>query len=373
MKIYYYAKYVYQFSHALPLYEKVKGVFVVKDVLTYLRFKKFLRFKAVHGEKTFLDTPEIIICPLEKLKDLPGGILVFFANDILVQQDYSNLKTVFYEHGSSDKKYSGGKTEGVEKIRKYDYIFLWGPKNRQKILDLNIVIPEEKLLEVGGFRFDKYLDSEKLKKEQIKRLKIKNINLKNILYAPTWRFGKGTLMKYGKYFASEIIIKNNLIIRPHSHDRNYGQMIYFLSKLKGIKNIYFSQPANIVKRDIIYDFAVSDMLIGVVSSVVYEYLITQKPILLANNQYENRHDMSDMLNLWTHVDKFKAGMDINMKIKKTLETEYSEFFDKMLHHCFYSKMKVLQTKLYNLLKNYQNINNPDYSGINKTNKAPHYA
>ncbi len=351
MKIYYYAKYVYQFSHALPLYEKVKGTFVVKDVLTYIRFKKFLRFMAAHHEKNFLNTPEIIICPRAKLKNLPAGILIFFANAILPEYDYSNLKTVFYEHGSSDKKYSEGRPIGAEKIKKYDHIFLWGLKNRQKILDLDIILPEEKLIEIGGFRFDKYLDNEKLKNEQIKRLKIKNPNRKTILYAPTWRFGKGTLMRFGKYFASEITKKYNLIIRPHSHERNYGQMIYFFSKLKGIKNLYFSQPANIVKRDIIYDFAVSDMLIGDVSSVVYEYLITKKPILLVDNQYEKKHYMSEMLNLWEHTEHFKEGMDINTVIKKSFEAEYGVLFNDILNYCFYSVNESAVDKAANFIKN----------------------
>ncbi len=142
-----------------------------------------------------------------------------------------------------------------------------------------------------------------------------------------------------------------MIIRPHSHERNYGQMIYFFSKLKGIKNLYFSQPANIVKRDIIYDFAVSDMLIGDVSSVVYEYLITKKPILLVDNQYEKKHYMSEMLNLWEHTEHFKEGMDINTVIRKSFEAEYGVLFYDILNYCFYSVNESAVDKAANFIKN----------------------
>lgn len=327
---------MYQFSHALPLYEKFKGTFVVRDFKNYIGFKKYMSGMARHNEKTFMSTPEIRICHRKNLHKLDGGILIFFANSIMPDKNYNHFTTIFYEHGSSDKKYSGGRDQGLEKIKKYDYIFLWGPKNKQKIEDMGLKLDENKLLRVGGFRFDKYLNAHMLKTEQIKKLKIKNIKKRNILYAPTWRFGNGTLKKYGAYFISRITQDYNLIIRPHSHEKNYGKWLYFVAKLKGIKDVYFSQPANIVDGDILFDFAVSDMLISDVSSVVYEYLITQKPILIVNNNYDNKHQMSDNLNIYGHVEKFDEGMDINDSIKNTFNNDKSLIFNKLLHHCFYS-------------------------------------
>ena len=357
MPVYYYANVIYQFSHALPLYEKYKGTYVVKNLKNYYWFKRYLKNTARFGEKTLFNTPEIIVTGKNKLKDLPPGIIIFFANAIVPEDDYSDFTTIFYEHGSSDKKYSAGRSEGADKIEKYDYIFLWGEKNRQKITDLDIKIPEEKYIEIGGFRFDKYLDSEALKKEQIKRLKIKDTKRKTILYAPTWRFGKGTLKQFGAYFAKEITKKYNLIIRPHSHDSFDGQWIYYLSKLKGVKNLYFSQPNAIVQSDILFDFAISDLLIGDMSSVVYEYLITKKPIILVENNYKNRHIMAKELNIYDHVAKFEEGMDINKIIEQSFNSEYTKPLISLLNHCFYSVNKSSVDKAISFLNKIQENTN----------------
>ena len=52
MPVYYYANVIYQFSHALPLYEKYKGTFVVKNLKNYYWFKRYLKNTARFGEKT---------------------------------------------------------------------------------------------------------------------------------------------------------------------------------------------------------------------------------------------------------------------------------------------------------------------------------
>ncbi len=335
MQIYYYANSLYQLAHVLPLYEKVGGSFVVKNRKNYLRFKRYLRNTAVHGERNLFKTPDVQICRRRDLHMLPPGVLIFAANAIKYDKDYNNHITVFYEHGSSDKKYDDGKESGVLKLKKYDYIFLWGPKNRQKILDLNVKIENDKLIEVGGFRFDKYNDHDYLRDKRKKQLGIDN-DRKTVLYAPTWAFGNGTLKELGNYFIKEITKDHNLIIRPHYHDRNYGRLIYNLARLRGIKNVFYSNPSDIIGNDLLADFAASDLLISDISSVVYEYLITGKPLLLIDNEYKNKHNMGDMLNVYNHVEKFKQGMDINELLEKSFARNYDEIFEELRDSIFYS-------------------------------------
>ena len=39
------------------------------------------------------------------------------------------------------------------------------------------------------------------------------------------------------------------------------------------------------------DFAISDLMISDTSSIIYEYLVTQKPIIIADNNYQKLHNM----------------------------------------------------------------------------------
>lgn len=350
MNIYYFANSIYQFSHALPLYYKLKGTFVVRDKKKYYHLKRYLRFSAHHNEKTFLRTPKVIICHREDLKDLKG-ILIFFANAIQAEHEYQKAVTIFYEHGSSDKKYGGGTKSAQNKLRNYDYIFLWGEKNRMKIRELNVEIPEKKLIEIGGFKFDLYINKSISQVEQIKRLRIKDSTRKNVLYAPTWDFGKGTFKQYALKFVKEITKDFNLILRPHYHDRRYGKFVYILSKLKGIKNLYFSQPVDIIRNSILNDFLISDILISDVSSVVYEYLITGKPMILIDNKYDNKHRMPGKLNVSSYVALYDGSNDIRELIFKTLKSDYKKVYREMSKACFYSLDGTAVNKAVDFIKN----------------------
>jgi len=336
MNVYFYANAIYQFAHVLPLYEKLPGIFLVNNYKTLLRFRKYLRGTACHGEKNLLRTPEVRVARRRDLQKLPSGILIYFANAINPDMDYKNLTTIFYEHGSSDKKYNDGSEIGSKKIMKYDYIFLWGPKNQQKVLDAAPHIATDRLIEIGGFRFDKFQNHEELKNKRLHSLGLRDTSRKTVLYAPTWAFGNGTIKTLGEQFIREITQEYNLILRPHHHDRWYGWRIYQQARLKGNRHIYYSQPADIIGNDILYDFALADVMISDMSSVVYEFLITGKPIVLIDNKYENRLNMPGLLNLRGNSELYDGSRPVNEAIKRSLSEHQPALYDEMLHHCFYS-------------------------------------
>jgi len=291
---------------------------------------------AKFGEKSFRKTPEVIIMPREELHKLEG-ILFFLANSIMPEFDYKNSITLFHEHGTSDKKYSGGKTKGGQKLAKYDYIFLSGPKNRERFKDIDLDIPEDRMVEIGGLRFDDYVNHKIDREKQLDRLGIKDKSRKNILYAPTWRFGNGTLRKYAFQFAKEITKEHNLIIRPHNHDRKYGAWVHFVSKMKSIKHLYYSNPINVIKSDTLFDFAVSDLMISDISSVIYEYLITGEPMIIVQNDFQQRHNMPDNMDIMKHVDIYDESQNILKMINDNLQTQkYKDDYKVLLDSCFYS-------------------------------------
>jgi len=335
-KLYYYANNIYQFSYALPIYDKLGGTFIVYDKKKWWQFKKYLHNRAMFGEKNFRNTPDVIVCPRRDVYKLEG-IIFFLSNSIITYQNYENAITLFHEHGTSDKLYGGGRPKAKEKLNSYDYILLSGEKNKKRIEEIGLQLPEEKLVEIGGLRFDEFIDGTIDKNQEMDRLGIKDRNRKNILYAPTWSFGEGTFKKYALKFAEEITEKHNLIIRPHYHDRTHGSYVKFMAKLKGIKHLYLSQAANLIKSDTLRDFIVSDLMISDVSSVIYEYLITRNPMIIAANDFEQRHDMPSEMNIMDHVDIYSGKENILEMVDENLESQkYKDNYEKLLHNCFYN-------------------------------------
>jgi len=336
-KVYYYANHIYQFSYALPIYNRIGGIFVVKDLKRLLQFKRYLINLRRFDEKTFLNTPPVLISSRKDLHKL-NGVIFFLSNSIMPKDDYSGSITIFHEHGTSDKRYGGAKTNNVAdlKLKKYDHIFLSGPKNLKRLEEIGLYFPEKKLIRIGGLRFDKLFDNSYDINTEYKRLKIKDTSRENILYAPTWRFGNGTLKQYAMKFAREITKKYNLIIRPHYHDYRYSRFLKFKTDLENIDHVYFSNATNIIKQDTFNDFVLADLMISDMSSVIYEFLIFRRPMIIIKNDFSNFHKMPKNLDIMQNVDIYNGTEDIVQMITENLEQQkYAAVYDQMAKDCFY--------------------------------------
>ena len=85
-----------------------------------------------------------------------------------------------------------------------------------------------------------------------------------------------------------------------------------------------------------YDFAISDLLISDTSSINYEYLITRKPIIIVDNNYDELHEMPSDLNILDIVQKYNGNKDnISLLIENELSNNNYEKYNTMLHNCFY--------------------------------------
>ena len=248
----------------------------------------------------------------------------------MLHTDKAQCKSIFIGHGTGDKKYGGS----FNSLETYDYHFISGPKHLNKIKDVGIEIPEEKLIKIGYPKFDDYVNQKVDKKEYYNYLGMKDRTRKNILYAPTWEWGDGSLHKYGKKFCQEISKDFNLIIRPHYHDRKHIRKMKSWTKKTGLEHIYFSNPANIINSNSINDFFVSDLMISDTSSIIYEYLITKKPIIIANNNYQDLHNMPDKMNVLKIAKKYD-GDDIVSLINDSLNEDSLSDYDQLLNNCFY--------------------------------------
>ena len=329
MNIYYYANQVYQYGHIKPVFTQTGGTFVVNKFNRFLRFKFYMANSANNStENRSLNTPNVIIRDIRKKLDLNGVIVSCSNTTINNNQDISI--SIFIGHGAGDKKYGGS----AHDLETYDYHFISGEKHLHKLRDVGINIPDEKLIKIGYPKFDEYLNINK--DQYLKFLGIKDKTKKNILYAPTWKWGDGTLRKFGKKFCKEISREHNLIIRPHFEDRGYIIRLKLWATLNGLKHVYFSNPAQIIKNNTMNDFAISDLMISDTSSINYEYLITRKPIIIVDNDYDQLHNMPTDLNILDIVQTYHSDKnDICSMINYELSNNTFDQYNKMLHNCIY--------------------------------------
>jgi len=330
MKINYYANQVYQLSYAKPILKTLGGTVIVKRWGKILKFKRYLKkIKYVSNDG---EIPKIKVISMDphNLKNV-SGILLSNSNANLVC-DRTKCKKIFIGHGNGDKKYGGN----PKCLLDYDYHFIAGPKQIYKMVDVGINIPEEKLLKTGNLRFDEYYELVEKRDLLLDIYGIEDKTRKNVLYAPTWKWGNGTLRRYGKLFCKMLSNEFNLIIRPHYYDRRYVKQLKSWLRLNKIKHVYFSDVSNIFIRDVMHDFVISDILISDTSSIMYEYLITRKPIIISETEYEDLHNMPEEMYLPAHVDHFREGMDIVELVKKNIEDRNNyEKYNTLLFNCFY--------------------------------------
>lgn len=334
-QIYYTYSQIYQLSYALPLYHELGGTFLVKNLRKWIQFKKYMRGLGRNEDPSiFFKTP-----PIKQMRLLDNDQLAGVHITPSVERFYArnnNLINIFTGHGSGDKPYLGERI--YEKMATFDYHFLAGPKSLKKLEDKNVRINPNRLIKIGNMRFDDYVNNRISRSMESERLGIKNRELKNILYAPTWRWGQGSLLELGYRFSEEISSEYNLIIRPHGHDRMKISTLRRFARAKQLKNVYFSNPSHLSKHDTMRDFKVSDLLItDRTSSTVYEYLITGKPIIVIDNEFDEAHQMpkhmliDDIAGHWDSKTSMTRLIDQRLLTHGTKKADYNT----LLNTCFY--------------------------------------
>ncbi len=331
MNVYYYGKQIYQFSYSKPIFEEIGGTFIVYKARNWFEYKYY--FRGMNNDanyKSLMNTPPVLMRDYNNLSDIKGVLLTHSARKL--NTNPKKCKTIYIGHGSGDKVF-GGKGAYMDS---FDYYFLPGPKMKEKLLDVGKNIPKERLIKIGNPRFDAIVNGTIKKEKVLDRLGVKDRSKPVVLYAPTWRFGNGTFKKYAYKFATEITKDFNLIIRPHYHDTKRLQKLKLWAKMNNIKNLYFSDSSDLIKADTMLDFVASDAMISDTSSVLYEYLITGKPIIVAENKYSKLHNMPDELNILKYVDVYNGSEDINKILSDALSAQkFKKEYAEMLPRIFY--------------------------------------
>ena len=165
--------------------------------------------------------------------------------------------------------------------------FLWkqfvGDKFNKCVLE--IFGQEEKIVQLGHPRYDLYFRDRIDKKKVLIDCKL-DPNKQTILYAPTLQ-APGELTNIYSTFSSAVYsiitiankLNMNLIIKGHpflfgENNQNIAQKNQIEEIVRKNKNIIFTTSTDYIKY-----FHASDICIADTSSIIYEYLLTQKPII----------------------------------------------------------------------------------------------
>ena len=134
-----------------------------------------------------------------------------------------------------------------------------------------------RVVQIGHLRSDRILNREYDAEGTLARIGIRDRGRKNIVYAPTWSRGHGSLKAAYETLCREVSQEHNLILRAHPYDlKNYERVRALIQKEK-LDHVYLVDPNQI---DLIDNLAIADLLIGENSSLMYDWIFFDKPVIL---------------------------------------------------------------------------------------------
>ncbi len=328
MNFYYTSNHTYQIIYSEPVYRQLSGTFLAWTYKTKLRLKTHFISRAIrYGEK---------IPAVKKVRRsrISGFMGVMIANSLhKLGYDRNELTTVLMYHGTSDKI-----PRVPQKVaNQFGYYFLSGPKNENKLAKAAGIDPgSPRLVHTGNWMFDRFVNRECNPDKMRRRFNFADPDRPMILYAPTWKYGNGTLFLNFENLVNTIPEKYNLVIRPHYAERRY------ISKLKKQvperykKHVHFSSPADIENEHFMDNLAAADLLLSDTSSMLYEYLITKRPIIICDTDTDEVSFEDDGMSISHRVDHYKPGDDIVTMIDRNLaDKSIPNDMGDLLDKCFF--------------------------------------
>ncbi len=325
MKIYYFAHMITQFAQIFPVFERLGG----KLLITHPFYSQYLKsiFRFGPGKTKFFVKEH-------KIPEKIRGIFISQIPRLPFEDKKNNLIKIYSGHGVSDKKFSA--TLKVFKADMYDFYFLSGNKDLER-LELMVDDNEElrkRVIKIGLLRSDRILNNEVDLKKLKEKYNILN-DKKNILYAPTWKYGGGTIRKCFYNFSKSLNEKFNLIVRPHYFDHKLFKKHKKFLKENRLNNVRYITKPDI---DITELFHISDLLISDNSSIEYEYLLTGKPIIRVAIDKNNYISQSPEYDINTIVFKYNSEADNIISVIEEALTNKDNFRKKaeiMSKNCFF--------------------------------------
>ncbi len=279
-----------QNPYAFGILEPIMMV-LKEQKINYLWFvKEPLKDKFPFKDEPFTSEMEDLIAFESDAIFVPGNEVPYYLRGLKVQ--------IF--HGLAGEK------KGHFRIRHYFDLYLTqGPYFTNRFLELKSKYKNFDVVETGwpkldiyGKQFHKY-DSEK--QDLLQKHNAKHI----VLYAPTFSPSLNSASYLIKEF-KELSKNNDYLILIKFHDLMASELVNEYKELANkTKNIIFEEERNIIKFLLMADIMVSDT-----SSVVYEFLLLDKPVITYKSsaksiKWDNSIEFNNL------VKKIKTNLEID--------------------------------------------------------------
>lgn len=354
--IYYLARKASQFTSIAPLWHEISGKFLTWEIeknriakLYPFRKWKTLLFPKVRDLRGFKRQLATLFPGCETgsirhfyLGPYPSDLEVLVCTTMwpIPPRSERNFVSLQFYHGVCDKRFKvGGKrTELPPMFDHWDYWMLSGEKDRQKVLnackETGITLKPGQLVEIGHLRFDKIINHQYDRSTLMFQAGVPDNDRKNILFAPTWKWGGGTLMSHYRLFCDIIPQRHNLIIRHHINDDQNIEVVKNYCREKQIQNVYFVDNSIMNITD---NITFTDLMISDTSSVTYDYLIMDRPLIFNKTVSKDVFQPEERFNIKRCGLEFDIAKDNILDIidRSFTTDEYKSAIAEVRQNCFY--------------------------------------
>ena len=279
-----------QNNYAFGILEPIRDVLKERD-FTYLWFvKDKIKSNFPYEFEHFTSDISDLVAFKADAIFVPGNEVPYYLRGLKVQ--------IF--HGLAGEK------KGHFRIRHYFDLYLTqGPYFTKGFKKLNKKHKNFDVIETGWPKLDIYgKDSQKYNSYKTDILKTHNAN-KILLYAPTFSPKLTSAPFLLDEFKDLAKNKDYLILIKFHPLMSEEWIVKYKSLANEVPNIVFQSEKNIIKF-----LLISDLLISDTSSVIYEFLLLNKPVITFKN-------ISKQIN-WENSDDYKT---LNVLIKKNLKED----------------------------------------------------
>jgi teichoic acid glycerol-phosphate primase len=222
---------------------------------------------------------DIVFCSIPR--DIFDEIF-FFAQKILQKK----IHTIWCPHGNSDK---GAQSYFMEALQKESIILAYGQKMIDFLIKKDAFKQLKSLVVIGNYRslfYKRELNFYKriISKEVLKKL---NKDHKTVLFAPTWQDYENSSSFFDAcpFLIEELPENWNLIIKIHPNllSQGTGKAEQIIWKYEDRPNVLF-----LTEFPLIYPLLdISDIYIGDMSSIGYDFLTFDRPMFFLNQNKRN--------------------------------------------------------------------------------------
>lgn len=298
-------------AHALPLYNKIGGTFVVIS----LAAKEALN--AYNIPVVCLDDSPSLFLQFDKsLKNtvdyLNKNAKIVLFYELFGYSPFVKINkpvTLFLTHGNMLKSYMTMNPKRLKILRDYDYMVALSPHLKRQFIEDDGINPD-KLLDLGIARTDEVVTHKGKvvgKKSVATKLGL-NPSLPMISYMPTY-WGASSVHHIGKEIIRRLPDNYTLVFRPHPQTPTYIIETYE-AIIKNKPNVRYAPDSFDKDINMLTLFNASSAIIGDVSSVMLEAILVDKPLIFAGvtgrEEMESK-DLSSIKELVEYSTRINVG------------------------------------------------------------------